>query len=172
MKRYFLPLLFIILFVSEGMFASMFPVSLVGKDTILVPHFLFIGILFMSAYYNQMQAFYYGLIFGFLFDLVYTEVLGVYVFVFPISAFLFAKAMKVLHSNLVIVSLLSLITINILEYYVYGFTLLIGKTQMAATPFLLNRLFPSLLLNAIFLVLFSALLRKYFEAVKKEKEAL
>ncbi|GGE75683.1 rod shape-determining protein MreD [Priestia taiwanensis] len=172
MKRYFLPVLFVVLFVSEGVFASIFPVVSVGKDVILVPYFLFIGILFMSAYYNQMQAFYYGLIFGFLFDLVYTEVLGVYVFVFPILAFGFARAMKVLHSHLVIVSVLSLIAINILEYYVYGFTLLIGKSEMAATPFLLYRLFPSLLLNLVFLVLFAKPLQNYFEAVKKEKEAL
>jgi rod shape-determining protein MreD len=172
MKRYFLPFLFVVLFVSEGLFAVMFPASLVRENTIVVPYFLFIGILFMSAYYDQMQAFYYGLVFGFLFDLVYTEVLGVYVFIFPIFAFLFARAMKVLHSTILIVSLLSLIAINIVEYYVYGFTLLIGKTEMAATPFLLNRLFPSLVLNLLFLVLFSIPLRNYFEALKKEKEAL
>ncbi len=61
----------------------------------VVPHFLLLALIFMSAYINQKHAVIYGLIFGFLYDINYTGVLGVYMFGFAGLCYLAAKAFKV-----------------------------------------------------------------------------
>ena len=86
-------------------------------------------------YYSPVQGIYYGLLFGFLFDTVYTELVGIYIFAYPILAYLVYSVMKVLQLNLFIVVSIILASVVALEYYVYGFLTLLGRTHMPAYVF-------------------------------------
>lgn len=90
---------------------------------------------FVTVYYSPVQGIYYGLLFGFLFDTVYTELVGIYIFAYPIVAYLVYSVMKILQLNLFIVVSIVLASIAALEYYVYGFLTLLGRTHMSAYVF-------------------------------------
>lgn len=155
MKKLFLPFLSILFFVSESMVVDLWPKNDWYEDHLFAPRFLFIFLMFMTVYVAQNYGVAYGLIFGLLYDVVYTEILGVYMFSFAVMAYVMAKAMKVFHNHLAVICFLSMLAVAVLELYVYGIQLLIGKTDMPLELFYSDRLVPTLLLNAAFLALFS-----------------
>ena len=101
------------------MFATVVPTDVFWKDSIAAPHFFIIVLCFITVYYSPVQGIYYGLLFGFLFDTVYTELVGIYIFAYPILAYLVYSVMKVLQLNLFIVVSIILASAVALEYYVW-----------------------------------------------------
>ncbi|WP_409301938.1 rod shape-determining protein MreD [Peribacillus sp. SCS-155] len=170
MSRFILPLLALIFFISESMYSNLFAGAFFGNDRILVPRFLMIFISFVTIYASRKWGIYYGLVLGIAFDVVYTEVLGIYTFLFPVLAFLVSKTMKMMHANLLIAALVSLFFVGVLEVAVYEINLLIHVADMNFTEFALNRLVPTLLLNLIFILIVSLPLRMVIEKFSTSRD--
>ncbi|HDR4570897.1 MULTISPECIES: rod shape-determining protein MreD [Bacillus cereus group] len=170
LKRAILPLLLLFFFLFENMFATFVPTELFWKNSIAVPHFFMIILCFITVYYGPLQGVYYGLLFGFLFDIVYTELVGVYIFAYPILAYLVYSTMRILQLNLFIVSFIVLAGIVALEYYVYGFLSLLGRIHVPANIFFTDRLLATVLLNGIFLLIVCFPLRRYLVRLSKAME--
>lgn len=170
MRKILLPLFFLLFFVLESVFVQSLPVDVLSSERILVPRFLIIVILFMTLYGYRNHGLLYGAIFGLLFDVVYTEIIGVYLFLFPIIAYLSSKMMGVLQSNLVVVSLVSILGVCLLELGAYEFNFIINMTDMDFQSFLRLRLFPTFLLNLAFIILFAYPLKRFFEKYRAELE--
>jgi rod shape-determining protein MreD len=111
----------------------------------------------------------FGFIFGLLHDIVYIEVIGIYLFVYAFLAYLISKAMKVLHKNVFLVLFLTMLTIALLEYYVYGINYLIGTTKMSLYNFTTLRLLPTLALNSIVAILLIYPVKRFLEKIKMEE---
>jgi rod shape-determining protein MreD len=162
-SRFILPLLAMTFFVFESVYSNLFADSMFGSDRIVVPRFLMILITFLTIYGSRRTGILYGLILGIAYDVVYTEVLGIYAFFFPALAYLISKAMKVLQANLLIAGLVSLCFVAILEAAVFQVNLIIHVTAMSYSEFAVNRLVPTLLLNLAFVIIFSLPLRILIE---------
>ncbi|MGV2938062.1 rod shape-determining protein MreD [Mesobacillus sp. LC4] len=163
MIRFLLPALFAFLFILESLFVELLPAELFNSDRILVPHFLMAGILFLTAYLSPKHGILYGIIFGLLFDIVYTEIIGIYLFMFPFIAYLIANMMRILQTNILIVSILSLLGITLLEVGVYELMLLIKITDLDFSTYVKIRLVPTLILNLAFIILAAYPFKKQFE---------
>lgn len=163
MKKFLLPLLFLILFLMESLFAQYLPGEIFGRTC--VPHFLFIGLLFLTIYVGKKQGIIYGFIFGILFDIVNTEILGIYMFLFPFVAYLVSKFMNVMQANIITVFLSSLIGIALLEVGVYEMNVLIHVTDMDYMTFFKMRFYPTLIFNAVFIILAGYPLKRQFEKI-------
>jgi rod shape-determining protein MreD len=161
--RFLLPAMFAFLFILESLFVELLPAELFNSDRILVPHFLMVGILFLTAYLSPKHGIIYGFIFGLLFDVVYTEIIGIYLFMFPFIAYLFTYMIRVLQTNVLIVSLLSLIGIALLEIGVYQMMHLIKITDLDFTAYVKIRLVPTLILNLAFIVVAAYPFKRQFE---------
>ena len=170
MKRVLLPLLIIFLFIAESIFVELLPAKVFGGNYIIVPRFLIVAILFLTVYGPKKYWLYYAFIFGLLFDVVYTEIIGIYLFLFPVIAYLIAMLMKILQTNLVIVSLATLLGVLLVELGSYEFNFLIHRTDMDFSSFLSIRLLPTLLLNFIFIVIVAYPFKKYFEKIVESLE--
>ena len=162
MKRLILPTLITFLFVFESVFVDILPPSLFGVDRLFIPHFVMIAIIFIMIYHNYLVGLLYGLIFGLLFDVVYTEITGVYMFAYPVISNILSKAVKILQTNIFIISLLSIIGVTMLEFFIYGVNLLIGFTDMPITYFISKRLFSTLVLNSVFVILLCSPFKRLF----------
>ena len=163
MNRFLLPTLFVFLFILESLFVELLPTTFFSSDRILAPHFLMAGILFLTAYLSPKHGIIYGIIFGLLFDVVYTEIIGIYLFMFPLIAYIVANMMRVLQTNILIVSALSLIGIAFLEVGAYEMMYLINVTDLDFSTFVKIRLVPTLILNLSFIVLAAYFFKKQFE---------
>ncbi|MEH7112085.1 rod shape-determining protein MreD [Neobacillus niacini] len=163
MKKLLLPLLFLFLFLLESIFVQYVPPKVFGQDYILVPHFLFAGILFLTIYSGRKYGVIYGAIFGLLFDIIWIEIIGIYFFLFPVIAYLISKIMHVLQTNIIVAFLVSLVGIALLELGVYQMDFLIHITTLEFMSFLKMRFYPSLILNAVFLLIASYPFKRQFE---------
>lgn len=171
MKGFYLPVLLVLLFISESIFTDLFPAQLFSIERIFVPHFLFVVIMFITIFVNQKYGMMYGAIFGLLFDIVYTEIIGVYMFSYALIAYIMAKAIKIVHSNILVSSILSLLGIAILEFFVFGVNILIGNVQSVdLNTFVYNRLFPTLVLNSVFVIIVSYPLKRKLQKIAPNLE--
>jgi rod shape-determining protein MreD len=156
------------MFILESVFLELLPTDPFGKNWIFVPYFLLITILFFSVYGNRNVGVLYGFVFGLLFDIVYTEILGIYFFAFPFIIYIFNKLMKIFHSNIVVVSVMSLLAVSALEMIVYQVIKVINLTTIDFASFLHLRLLPSLGLNLVFIVIVAYPYKRLFEKYAAE----
>lgn len=163
MKKFLLPLLFLFLFLLESLFVQYIPPVMFGQSYILVPHFLFVGILFLTIYAGRKYGIIYGAIFGLVFDIVWIEIIGIYFFLFPFVAYLVSKIMHVLQNHIIIAFLVSIVGIALLELGVYEMDFLIHVTNLEFMSFIRMRLYPSLILNAVFILIAAYPLKRHFE---------
>ena len=156
------------MFIFESVFLELLPTDPFGKNWIFVPCFLLITILFFSVYGNRNVGVIYGFVFGLLFDIVYTEILGIYFFTFPFIIYIFNKLMKIFHSNIVVVSVMNLLAVSALEMIVYQMIKVINLTTIDFASFLHLRLLPSLGLNLIFIIIVAYPYKRLFEKYAAE----
>ncbi|GAA0334035.1 hypothetical protein GCM10008967_26000 [Bacillus carboniphilus] len=161
MKKLILPASVLFIFLLEGMYVQFFGSFDAGQEWIFVPRFLFCTLFFIVLFYDRTQGFLYALCFGLLFDIVYTEVLGVYLALFPVLCYVLDRLMRLFHHHLLIIIAVTLLGIVGLEFSVYALNLLLQVTDMGMEQFLEKRLVPTLYFNGIFLILFSFPLRKF-----------
>jgi len=162
-KKFLLPLFFLFLFILESLFVQYIPNGLFGANRIIAPHFLFVGLLFLTIYVGKRQGLIYSAIFGILFDIVYVEIIGIYFFLYPFIAYLASKLMNIMQTNILIAFLVSLFGIALLEIGVYEMDFLIHVTDLDFMSFLDLRFYPTLILNSIFIIVTGYPLKRLFE---------
>ncbi|PLR79550.1 rod shape-determining protein MreD [Bacillus canaveralius] len=163
MRRFLIPVLLMFFFVIESTFVELLPAEIFNSERILVPRFLMIALFFLTIYGSVKHGIIYALIFGGLFDIVYTEIIGIYLFLFPVMAYIVSRIMKVLHANIIIMTFVSLFGVALLELSVYGANLLINRTNIDFSMFTFLRWLPTLVLNLAFTIIAAFPLKKQFE---------
>ena len=159
MKKLYIPLLAVIFFVSESIFVSISG-QVFSTDYILVPRFLFMFLVFLVAYSNIRVALIYSVITGFIFDVTYTEIWGIYLFALPLITYMMKKAMTVLQNNIFTLSLLSIVSVIVIEFVSYFMNSILGFVSMTFQEYTTIRLLPTLLLNTIVIVVLAYPLKK------------
>ncbi|WP_442595237.1 rod shape-determining protein MreD [Neobacillus sp. D3-1R] len=163
MSRFLPFVLFFLFFILESLFVELLPVRLFHKDWVYAPHFLIAAILLFTIYGSKKHGIWSALVYGLLFDIVYTEIIGIYLFMFPLTAYAISKMMKILQSNMIIATFVVLLGISVLEIVVYEMNFLIHVTNIPFPAFVNTRLLPTVVLNFIFLLLMVYPLKKQFE---------
>ncbi|MFD2618168.1 rod shape-determining protein MreD [Terrilactibacillus laevilacticus] len=154
MKHLKLFLVLFLLLIIEGSVMPVFLPDFQWKPIQMVPVFVFIFILFISFFLSRNLSLLYAIVFGFLTDMVYTSILGVYAFCMGLTAYLFSYLARLFHLNLFIILILTLLGISVFQFEVYMIYSLIGVTNQSFTDFLKWRLPATLLLNGVFIILF------------------
>lgn len=167
MRRFLLPLLMIFMLISDSLYVEYIRFPFISEDQLAVPRFLLLSLVFMAAYVNQRHAVTYGLIFGLLYDINYTQILGVYMFGFAAICYLLSKAFQVLQTNAFVVIVLAVVAVAVLELYVYGVQLIINPSIMSFHSFVTERLLPTLVLNCSVSILTVFLFKRYFLTYKR-----
>ncbi|BCB04992.1 rod shape-determining protein MreD [Bacillus sp. KH172YL63] len=167
-SRLLLPFMTLLFFYSESLFVHLFPSEKWFDQKMIVPHFLILVLFFICAYFQYRTALVYGFIFGFLFDIYYTEINGIYLVLFPFVIFLSHQMMKVLHNNLFVLGIISLVNVSVLEFLVYQINLIIKRTDFTFMQFVDWRLWPTLALNALFYLIFAFPLKSFLQKKRKD----
>lgn len=82
MRTFLLPVLFTACFIFESIFLELTPGKYLHHDNLFVPHLLMIALILLTIYGNRNYGIMYGFIFGLLFDVIYIEIIGIYMVVF------------------------------------------------------------------------------------------
>jgi rod shape-determining protein MreD len=158
MKKLILPFVVFLFFVIEStVFQQLLPKN---DDIAIVPRLLVIALLFVALDGPKNSAIIYALSFGFLYDLLYTDIIGVYTFSFTVIVYLFTQLTKYLYIHFFFMLLFSVVSILILELLVYAFYSIIGITSISMFAFYERLLMPTIILNSILVTLFYIPLKK------------
>jgi rod shape-determining protein MreD len=153
MKRIILPFILAIAFYSESLFTDLIPENVFGLEMLIVPRFLLVLFILMGIYYFENTTYIYAAVFGLLFDIYYTEIIGIYLCFFPITVYLASKMAKVIHVNFFTVSIIGIICLGIVEILVYGSNVLIRQVVFPFEHFIQSRLYATLIFNFSFLII-------------------
>ncbi|MFP7493496.1 rod shape-determining protein MreD [Terribacillus saccharophilus] len=163
MKKLYLPLIMLLIVSLEGVATAMLPRQFIGGDAWLIPHWSLLFLVLIAMLYDLDNTYYsllYALIFGLLKDIVYTDMLGVYMFTYAFSIYLILELRRVLHGNIFVAALLGMLSIvfaDVIGYIIYH---LIGITPIGFGAYLLQRLLPTLGANLIMLVILYLIFNK------------
>lgn len=155
MKHFVLPFILFLLLVSEGIALDLLPASLTSSDTLIVPHWVFLFLLLIGLFYDSNDTFYsilYGIIFGLLIDIVYTGVLGIYMFIYPFALYVGYLLKRLLQTNIHMTILIAIVTMTIIEIFLVFVFSVVGMVETTANHFIVRRLLPTLLANILFLI--------------------
>lgn len=169
-KQWWIPILIITLFCIESLFVNFFPSHLFSQYWIVSPHFLFLFLIFMTVYYDKKLGLIYAFIMGLVMDVVFIDILGIYLLWFPVTIYLVSKLMRNWHTNLIIIAIVSLLSIALIEFGVYGMFTLLHIANMPFGFYLIHRLIPTLFVNFVFYLLFSYWFKRYFTRLRKLKD--
>ncbi|WP_102345409.1 rod shape-determining protein MreD [Bacillus sp. Marseille-P3661] len=167
MRRFLLPFIIFIAFISESSFVELTPLGKLEMDRIFVPRFTIILIMLVTFFYDRNKAIVYSIIAGLLYDVIYTDIIGVYMFSFPLVIYIISYTMKVLHVNIFVVFLITVIGIGLLETIVYGLYYLVNVAPLDWNGFLYNRLLPTAVLNAVFIILVYYPMKQFLTKLEK-----
>lgn len=159
-RTLFLPVIIFLLFIFEG---TVIPVILpdnYGSEFLIVPRFAFLIVIFVAIFLGRSTGTIYGLVLGLFQDVIYTHILGIYIFSMGLIAYLLGFSFKIFQRNIFLLIITAILGTILLDYLVYGINLAVGITDLAHERFLQERLFPSLLVNSTFLIIFAPFLRK------------
>ncbi|CQR48006.1 Rod shape-determining protein MreD [Paraliobacillus sp. PM-2] len=152
MSRIYIPLLLLFLFVMEGIAYDFIPSAMLDKGWLFIAHWAFIFIVLMALFYDLEYTYYSilaAVIIGLMTDVIYTDIIGVYMFAYGLVVYLIHGMRKVLHANFFVTLLLVILGVTLVDggiSFVYYF---IGINNMLISDYLLQRLLPTLVLNVI-----------------------
>lgn len=148
---------FIGLFISfflDGSISQMFASSLYHFPYAMVPYltvlWLVLGFMFSTTKINYVL---WAIVIGFIFDLYYTGILGIFVFIFPLTIMLTRLLYQILTPSFFSSFLIYFIDVAFVAGLSYVAMLMIGQTQVTFSSFLVNTLAPTLALNLILLLI-------------------
>ncbi|WP_058307246.1 rod shape-determining protein MreD [Gracilibacillus massiliensis] len=131
---------------------SLLNMTLFADDWMIVSHFMFLFLIYVTIYFEKTTTFYaiaFSIIFSFIVDIVYTDVIGVYVFAYTLVLYVIRVFMKVLQSNFIIailITIFGIVTTDILIFFLYN---IIQIHQLSWEAYWQNRLIPTGIWNLI-----------------------
>lgn len=172
MKRIYLPLILFLFVVLEGVALELLPSNLVMSDLFIIPHWVLVILIFIAIFYDRENTYFsvlYGLIFGLLIDVVYTGVLGVYMFSYALIIYIIHGLIKMLHGNIYVTLLLGFIGIVLADNSINFIYTMVGITDMTWINYIKIRLIPTVVSNLLFLILLYPIIAKRFTRWGKEQ---
>lgn len=172
MQRFFLPSIIFFLFIIEGTFMQVIAPDRFGLNFLIIPRFAFVIVIVISVFFGRTTGMIYGLILGLFQDVVYTHILGVYIFSMAFITYLLGFSYKIFQKNVFLLIFTAIFGTILLDYLVFGIYSMVGITNLFHERFFYERLLPSLVVNGAFLVIIVYPLRKllYFLQNKDDIE--
>ncbi len=155
MKRLFFPIILFMILVFEGVAIELLPASLSSSGLLITPHWVFIFLLLITLLYDRADtyfAIYFGIAFGLLIDIVYTNLLGVYMFVYPFTLYIVHLLKRFLQTNLYMVIAIAVLSLFILEILLLVIYSIVGIAEVPQGFFITRRFIPTVLANVLFLI--------------------
>ncbi|HEY4601170.1 MAG TPA: rod shape-determining protein MreD [Cerasibacillus sp.] len=177
MIRFYIPLILFSFMVLEGVSLKLLPNRLVHADFILIPHWVFIFLICVVIFFEREEEYasiYYAVIFGLMIDIVYTDILGVYMFTYAITIYMIKGISRLLQDNLLSAIIFSVVGIVMMEVIIQLIYIVIGVIQIQWKDYVSLRLLPTIMANIVFLLIIYPFVAKWLSnwKVRIEKETV
>lgn len=144
-----LGLLFLLVLV-ESTWLPAFAPQRFGSPFLMAFRFSFVVVLLIAILCGRRVGFWFGLVLGFLHDVLYSGVIGVYAFGMGLTAYLAGYAFLFFHRSFLVVGAVLLGVLIVFELIVFGFYRLFVWTAAPLQTFWLHYLVPTVAVNLLF----------------------
>ncbi len=134
-----------LLFLIEGTWAAIFSWHYATPFVYLT----LIGLMYVGLYGRFESALGFGLVFGLLYDIVYTDLLGIYLFTFSLIPLLVSFVLKYIGENFFSVVITFTFMILVFSFGIYGIMAAVGGTTMTIQTLLVEQIPGTLVVNVI-----------------------
>lgn len=176
MKKLYVPLILFIFLIAEGLSINHLPYEIAFSDYLIIAHWILAFLVYIAVYYDIENTYYaiaYGFLFGLFIDIIYTGVLGVYMFSYGIVMYILHLLQKLLHRNVFVLIFFGTIAFVLGDLLIYIMYAVVGITEMVWRDYWLLRSLPTLVANLLFLLLLfpifkNRIMKWSMEQVEKE----
>ncbi len=167
-RKYILILLLFVLFILEG---TIVPWLIPGPwHARIVPHLVYICLLFVSVYDHRHAGMVMGLIFGLLHDVVYYGALiGAYSFAMGLSCYLMGLLSRSQRAPMPLMMIIVIFGSLLFDSILFGTYSLFELTHRPYTWALQNHIIPNLFVQFLFALAIYVPLRKQLELMAKRR---
>lgn len=160
-KYYFFPLiLFLFLFV-DGQIS--FLISRFCPDPFEPTSFLFLyGFMLLSLYFSEIASIWWGILFGFCFDVYFFHTIGIAFLVFPLIQVIFYRCNQIILVNRLTRFFTFLLTILLFQFLTNLLMILFIGIKFNWVTLIIYQIAPSLILNVLLLIVLQPLLEKIY----------
>ena len=160
-KYHFFPLiLFLSLFV-DGQIS--FLISRFCPNSFEPTSFLFLyGFMLLSLYFSEIASIWWGVFFGFCFDVYFLSTLGIAFLVFPLLQVIFYRCNQIILVNRLTRFLTFLLTILLFQILTNLLLILFIGIKFNWITLIIYQIAPSLILNVLLLIVLQPLLEKIY----------
>ncbi|MCO7175582.1 rod shape-determining protein MreD [Sporolactobacillus kofuensis] len=159
-----------ILFLIQGTVMPLIPMNGLWKNLQFIPDFVLVALLMIAFFGSLSWGLKYAMVFGFLIDLTYSTVLGVYAFCLVLTVYCVYTISRWVNMNTAMTLLLSAVGVCFMQLGVYVIYLMIGLTDQTFVDFIQLRLLPTVVLNALFAAIIYLPFRRYLEKITNGPE--
>lgn len=149
----------------DGAVSAFFQPQLIRSFGTMVPRLTIIVLLMYSFYLPPKQVVYFSLVFGFVYDSYYSGVLGLYTAYFTIMTSSVSQIKNIFFPNMFMIGMVGMISLSAVETFVYITYQVISVTNLTMMEFMAQRLGATLILNALFFIVFYYPLKKFLSHV-------
>lgn len=160
-KYHFFPLiLFLSLFV-DGQIS--FLISRFCPNSFEPTSFLFLyGFMLLSLYFSEIASIWWGVFFGFCFDVYFLRTIGIAFLVFPLLQVIFYRCNQIILVNRLTRFFTFLLTILLFQILTNLLLILFIGIKFNWITLIIYQFFPSLILNVLLLIVLQPLLEKIY----------
>lgn len=160
-KYHFFPLiLFLSLFV-DGQIS--FLISRFSPNSFEPTSFLFLyGFMLLSLYFSEIASIWWGVFFGFCFDVYFLHTLGITFLVFPLLQVIFYRCNQIILVNRLTRFFTFLLTILLFQILINLLLILFIGIKFNWITLIIYQIFPSLILNVLLMIVLQPLLEKIY----------
>lgn len=164
--KYLIPLLLLLSFVIDGQLSTLFINLTPGIFTVSSHLLLMIAlysVLYIPTFYNVVMF----TIVGFLYDIYYLNILGIFVTLFPLVVYLIDYFYQSLKFKRMTNHIILLVVIFVVEFGAFLFARLFELSNLSMFIFVVYSLVPTLVFNSLLLLMLQPVLEKFFYITNK-----
>ncbi|HLR52840.1 MAG TPA: rod shape-determining protein MreD [Candidatus Avamphibacillus sp.] len=171
MRQVYLSLVIFVILVLEGVALELLPAQTFG-DLFIISHWVLVCLIYVAIFYDSEEtnfSLFYAFFFGLLVDIVYTNILGVYMFTYAITIYIIKKLTRLFQSNLLSTILFGILGITLTDILIYLIFTVIEITELPWQDYIIYRLLPTILANIVFLTVIYPFITKKLIKWKKSR---
>ncbi|KMZ41794.1 MULTISPECIES: rod shape-determining protein MreD [Bacillales] len=150
MARFLLTLGVVIVFVLEGTVMQVFSPDAWGLSWMTVPRFALVCCIFISMYLGRREGLYYGIAFGFLQDVLFGQLIGIYTMSMMVASYFAGMIVLLFQRGFGMVFITSFLILFGHEWLLYSLFRLFSAAPFDVRWILTHQILPSVLFNLAF----------------------
>ncbi|UFJ39054.1 rod shape-determining protein MreD [Brevibacillus humidisoli] len=170
MPRLILTLTLLVLFLLEGTVLQLLLPDTWGLTWEAVPRFVLVGVVLIGLFLNRRESLIYGMVFGFLHDVLYNQIIGVHTLTMMVAGYFAGLALLLFHRSLAVAFVTLTLVLFGHEWLLYSLYRLFFPIDVDVQWMLRQQILPTVGLNLLFAVLIYFPLSKIAAGVNAKKE--